>query len=291
LEKPFLTRQLMQNPQIEVIETQATETEENTPKVLFKYRPLSTHDDLARVLDIIINQRLYLPTVAQLNDPFEGCSIIINGTWAGCSIPITIGELQPPMKEALGKYRVLSLAGRYDSPQMWAHYANGFKGVCLAISTSSLPYSCEKVEYNNEIKHEAGSRLETKECALKDSCELIARKSLLRKMESWFYENEWRVIVHKDELDKPFLNLGEKAFPFIILGQNMQNNFRELISDICQEKHIPVFRTHQMPQECCVLPLPNDMQLRYDGENIHKQIRDYEQAHNLKSIERLMEMN
>ncbi len=281
----------MQNQQIEVIETQATETEENTPKVLFKYRPLSTRDDLARVLDIIINQRLYLPTVTQLNDPFEGCSIIINGTWAGCSIPIAVGELQPPMKEALGKYRVLSLAGRYDSPQMWAHYANGFRGICLAISTSSFPYSCEKVEYSNKIKHESGSHLEAKGYTPNDGCEFMARNSLLRKMESWSYENEWRVIVNQDNLDEKFLNLGEGAFPFLVLGQNMQDNLRELISGVCKEKHIPLFRTHQMPQECCVLPLPNDMQLRYDGENIHKQIRDYEQAHNLESIDRLMEMN
>jgi len=39
------------------------------PKLIYKYRALSSHEDIDRVYDI---HRLYLPRITQVNDPFEG---------------------------------------------------------------------------------------------------------------------------------------------------------------------------------------------------------------------------
>lgn len=53
------------------------EEQEKQPKVLFKYRAIVNAVDLARVLDILNNNRLYFPKVCELNDPFEGGKLIV----------------------------------------------------------------------------------------------------------------------------------------------------------------------------------------------------------------------
>lgn len=38
------------------------------PKLIFKYRSVSTLKELVRIRDIVQNNQLYLPTIPQLND-------------------------------------------------------------------------------------------------------------------------------------------------------------------------------------------------------------------------------
>ena len=51
------------------------EEQEKIPKIVFKYRSLKDSLDFVRFLDIVKNNRLYMPTVNQLNDPFEGGNV------------------------------------------------------------------------------------------------------------------------------------------------------------------------------------------------------------------------
>ena len=48
------------------------------PKYLFKYKSISSLEDVERFLDIIKNNRIYYPTYKQLNDPLEGAGFNIN---------------------------------------------------------------------------------------------------------------------------------------------------------------------------------------------------------------------
>ena len=60
---------------------------ESIPKYLFKYKSISSLEDVERFLDIIRNNRIYYPTYKQLNDPLEGAGFNINiPGWAGISI-------------------------------------------------------------------------------------------------------------------------------------------------------------------------------------------------------------
>lgn len=51
---------------------------ESIPKYLFKYKSISSLEDVGRFLDIIRNNRIYYPTYKQLNDPLEGAGFNIN---------------------------------------------------------------------------------------------------------------------------------------------------------------------------------------------------------------------
>ena len=51
---------------------------ESIPKYLFKYKSISSLEDVERFLDIIRNNRIYYPTYKQLNDPLEGAGFNIN---------------------------------------------------------------------------------------------------------------------------------------------------------------------------------------------------------------------
>ena len=48
------------------------------PKYLFKYKSISSLEDVERFLDIIKNYRIYYPTYKWLNDPVEGAGFNSN---------------------------------------------------------------------------------------------------------------------------------------------------------------------------------------------------------------------
>ena len=47
----------------------------NKPTYFFKYKAVNTLQEISRVNDIIEKNRIYMPTVDQLNDPFEGSTM------------------------------------------------------------------------------------------------------------------------------------------------------------------------------------------------------------------------
>ena len=51
---------------------------ESIPKYLFKYKSISSLEDVERFLDIIKNNRIYYPTYKQLNDPLEHVPVTVN---------------------------------------------------------------------------------------------------------------------------------------------------------------------------------------------------------------------
>jgi len=71
------------------------------PKFLFKYKSISSLEDVERFLDIIKNNRIYYPTYKQLNDPLEGAGFNINiPGWAGISI-YRAADIELPLIEEL----------------------------------------------------------------------------------------------------------------------------------------------------------------------------------------------
>ncbi len=68
---------------------------------------------------------------------------------------------------------------------MWAHYADGNKGVCLEFDLSTTPDLHEKtfpVEYNDTFP-------------VINSVDDLP-EALLRKRTAWKYENEWRILTN-----------------------------------------------------------------------------------------------
>ena len=221
------------------------------------------------MLDIINNNRIYLPTYKQLNDPLEGAGFNINiSGWAGMSI-LLAGEMElEPIERNKMKFRVLSLSEEYNSPQLWAHYANNYQGICLCFSTENTFKGIRKVEYGMDksaIKADSEEEIEKAVCT-----------GFCYKQEGWSYEKEWRLIkrIEDDNEDNKYLSFSREELKGIILGEKMDMQLQTLIrKEIPKEIQVmrarPGYTTHR------IIILPWDYTEEFNGEP-HPVIEDME---------------
>jgi len=139
-------------------------------------------------------------------------------------------ELQPD----LDRMGLLCLSEDRDNILLWAHYADNHKGLCFEFDSKVLQekYYCKKIEY------------EKKYISLKEfywpfhneQNEECARLLLLRKSEHWEYENEWRIIIDWQEIEKRggtrLFKMPEHLLTGIILGLEMDKKDKEKVRDM-----------------------------------------------------------
>ena len=199
------------------------------PKLIFKYRALSSREDIDRFYDIIKYNRLYLPTIPQVNDPFEGK---IDATFAvmGQSMRMAMDIDFFAVSDRKEKTRLLSLSEDCFSPQLWAYYCNNYHGVCLCYKTDKTFSEIMPVQYSDKIRSGEG----VLEPTFKQIYELI-KDSLFVKQEGWMYEKEWRMVfqpVLKDEYDSnendvdSFLSYDSEELVGIIIGERTHTGAR-----------------------------------------------------------------
>lgn len=200
-------------------EQQWKEGEEH-PKLLFKYKGISTINQLMWLVDGLTEKYLYFPEVRELNDSLEG-----RGTRIFLS-DSTVFEV----KEA-EKYKVLSFSKTCFSPVMWSHYGDNRKGVCLGFYKGN-PYcqdnqsafkEAEKVTYSNK---DLGFSVDVK---------MAVKGNLLHKQKEWEYEQEWRIIedpIPENEIDdkmKQKFPYEEEDLACIIFGEKTESIIKELL--------------------------------------------------------------
>lgn len=225
------------------------------PKYLYKYKSLSTdftdvdfdttpfndfvkRKDLSctRLIDIIENEEIYVPTRQELNDPLEGAALpkmrfAVMGSW----YPIAMHRLHHIVENYFDKYRILSLTKNPVSPQMWAHYAGNYSGVCIQFSTENTVFDqALPIEYNAEKPD--GMLFEPDP----EEIDMLVRESIFKKSKSWEYEEEYR-IVHSEE--KKFLKFNRKDIKSIILGEKIKPAYRDAILKAAERYDIPVYST------------------------------------------------
>lgn len=156
------------------------------PDLLFKYKALNSKEDLIRIIDILKNHRLYMPTRKQLNDPFECASVSPDvGGVMGASIMYAADEEPSYLESGRDEYRILAMSEECFSPQMWAYYCSDYSGICMGFSpsksfSSAMPirYINEQYVYSNEDVYGYDLILEAVE------------KGLLIKQKEWSHEKE-----------------------------------------------------------------------------------------------------
>ena len=176
------------------------------PKFIFKYRALTGEKEKERLFDIIHNNRLYLPTVYQLNDPFEGKTKISAGM-AGDFIRRAIDVDYYPVRVVKNSTRVLALSESCFSPQLWAYYCNDYRGVCLCYKTDQTFSDIKPVEYAEAIGNEESIIVNSYPQVID-----IVNKNLFVKQKGWEYEHEWRIVSQADEAHLVFEEPAEKAY-------------------------------------------------------------------------------
>ena len=99
-------------------------------------------------------------------------------------------------EELLRRYEkgIVALAERADCPLMWSHYGDQHRGMCMGYSVpANTADYVRKVEYSGTRVVKASTvaaMLAGSEVARRQVDEVV----LLRKAESWSYEQEWRLI-------------------------------------------------------------------------------------------------
>ena len=215
------------------------------PKLIFKYRSASTDKDFQRLEEIFRNKELYIPTVSQINDPFEG-KINVGFGIAGSSITRALDNDFLPVRNAKKKTRLLALSEDCFSPQLWAYYCNDYKGVCLCFKTDSHFSSIEPVNYPEHL--DAGEVIiEPSENELY----ALLRERLLEKQEGWKHEREWRMIFQPTIINEwTLMDDAQKKLSFddgelvaVIIGNNIsEKDMNRLKSFI--PNHIKLFKVH-----------------------------------------------
>lgn len=168
-------------------------------QIYYKYKSLNG-DNWKYLLDIILNNRLYCAKYNQLNDPMEGYYLSKE------NLP---QELRNYIRNQKGSYRICSLAQEDSNKLLWAHYADGFKGIVIGLKTKELVNSV-----NYDGLHELNDLLINPN---QDISSLF-----FHKLNEWRYENESRILLR----NRKFINIKVVE---IIFGLRVDKNFKKLM--------------------------------------------------------------
>ena len=139
-------------------------------EVLYKYRTLS---NLKRLIEIVLDSKLYASRYKDLNDPMEGY--------------YTYTKEIAPYKKEINKLKkdslICSLSKSNNIGMMWIMYADEGKGCCLEIEVGgNTTWEHIEVEYKTEIPK------------ITDTTDINIESIFKYKSSVWKYEQEVRYI-------------------------------------------------------------------------------------------------
>lgn len=198
----------------------------NQPEHLFRYRALG--NSLAYALAEVSGD-IWFSRPDYLNDPFDGAARArsrVGYTYSDRQISEEVKEVGLFNKRG---WMVACWTETWDSPPMWAHYANNYAGVCFAYEKAALD---QVVSGINENANTPGARstVDAHQAKLQavdyfpemPTNPLEDEKGVFIKQDSWEYEREWRIAIENTSK----LNLAGRTYCFfgalreIIVGYN-----------------------------------------------------------------------
>jgi hypothetical protein len=143
-------------------------------------------------LKALINKRLKISNLDQLNDPFELLGVVFPTE----AHEKAFVKMRASMSETLG---IICFSKECDDPVQWSHYAEHHKGICLGFD----------IDENNLLKRKLCRvkylpvRLSLPDDFLDPKCRDKSAEFMMdifnTKYEKWSYENEYRVFPKLDE--------------------------------------------------------------------------------------------
>jgi hypothetical protein len=217
---------------------------------------------LARELYYFTNEQWALHNIAlkhlkvsdinKLNDPYEFTGYVADTDY-----------LKNPFKKMVSdKYGIICFSKTFESPLMWAHYADKHKGVCLKFEVRED--DCFDITYPESMGKFVEDKLKNRSLAFKlavlCNCGLTLKdliKILTTKFSEWSYEKETRVFIplndKKDlENELQYENFNEGLqLKQVILGINNQTNrakLQDFLERNYQEK-VEIYNAEVAPNE------------------------------------------
>jgi len=177
-------------------------------------------ENLEREINAIERGYLHCSAFVDLNDPMEGLfssshQLRNKARYRGIRNSIV------SRKDETG---ICSFSETYDHELMWAHYANKFRGVCVAYSLSRLLKNLPRgVTFVRLYYNESVPTIRT---ANKQPGEL-AQMVLSYKNYRWIYEREWRMFAKLGNVSYGDANCVTRVY----LGSRMEVERRHEIID------------------------------------------------------------
>jgi len=154
----------------------------------YKYRSLANFEHVA---DIFCNNRFYAAQFFDLNDPMEGMFDYEKGTKK---------EYLEKIREGKEKLRICSFSSDFRNLLLWAHYADGFKGICIEVELNDWPdHDIAKVNYEPFkpiFNNEHGEYVH-----------YWPNIILREKNAAWKYEKEIRVLTRREFVSYPMVEI------------------------------------------------------------------------------------
>ena len=184
---------------------------------LFKYKSLQNFE---HVSDIFCNHRFYAAQFYDLNDPMEGLFDVAKGTKQ---------RYINAIKDGKRRLKVCSFSQDMANILLWAHYADGFRGICIEIDVNdSEDFEVTEVTYSPfRVFISDDSR---------DQLNIMPQNILSVKAEAWEYEDEVRILTNGSHVKNDF------QLKAIYLGLRTPDVLKKSIARLAPEG-VPIFET------------------------------------------------
>ncbi len=184
---------------------------------LYKYKSLANFEFVA---DILLNKRLFASDFNNLNDPMEGD---FNKDYASSGYFKIITD-------EMNKIKICSLSRNMSNPILWAHYADGFKGICIEVEINESILTPYKIVYSefNPIPSEGYRGLQGKDEEVTPHD--WAMTALKGKYEAWKYEDEYRLFS-----DSKYISEG-LSITAIYFGTRTSDFYKNLIHKLLSDE-------------------------------------------------------
>lgn len=151
---------------------------------------------------ILPEWRMKLSTFDKVNDPFELLC-------ADQSENFQRSVLKTLREHWIRRVGFICFSSNWESPLMWAHYADSHKGVCLGFDLLDEEKLQKMIYEPDRLKG-----LFDKTMPDSNVNEYTLMKVLTTKYKQWEYENEWRVFANLEDCD------AKTGFYYVDLGPN-----------------------------------------------------------------------
>ena len=145
----------------------------------------------------------------------------------------TSGSVRQAIVDMTASIGIGSFCEAYDNELMWAHYADQFRGICIAYNfrelLGELPDDVHftRLYYTERIPVVGISRQEP---------ENLAKRVLSYKNHRWAYEREWRMFAPKGVV--PYKT--RKSIRHVYLGYRAADEERKAVEDRLAKLNIPL---------------------------------------------------
>jgi hypothetical protein len=214
------------------------------PQKLYRYRSLGSLKRFMRELEALEDGYIYCAAYDTLNDPMEGVfrsSKIFRDS-------DNYRDTRRAIVENKTQIGMSSFSEVHDHELMWAHYADQYRGICIAYSFAKLlddlgdDVSFVRMYYNEMVPIVRHSRQEPND---------VAKMVLSYKNYRWLYEREWRMFAPLGKTHYTEKSCVTRVYLGSRIGSDKRRKIIKAMNSLNIETHDMKIEKYSMTFEAC----------------------------------------